>query len=184
MGQERSLADELQAGFPVGVAVPDDLRRLCAFADEYGPEVSGNFEFDTDGRQSAAAWFGGDADAAAWFAVFGRGPDGSLYALWLHAGPDAARAPVVLLDSECAENAVVAADVREFLRVLAMGYDEPGRYPTLEPDAPDSAEGLREWLADEFELHPPDTAAELVAAARERHPDLGGWVRAWQDARG
>src|SRR5262245_33575433 len=164
--------------------MPDQFRRLCAFADKHGREVSGNFEFDTDGRDSALAWFAGDEPAASQVAVFGRGPDGSLYALWLHAGPDASRVPVVLLDSESADNKVVAADVREFLRLLAMGYDEPGRYPTLEPDDPDSAEELREWLSEEFGLGPPESAAELVSGAQARHPDLAARVRAWQERRG
>jgi hypothetical protein len=178
------LADDIQAGFPDGVAVPAELRRLCEYADANGREVSGNFEFETDGRGWALAWFDGDEIAASRFAVFGRGPDGSLYALWLHAGPDASRAPVVLLDSEATDNQVVAADVRDFLRLLAIGYSEPGRYPTLEPDDPESAEELREWVSEEFGLEVPANAAELVAAAQARHPDLDAWVREWQERRG
>ena len=180
---EKTLAGEIEAGFPNGVRLPDELRRLCDFADEHGREVSGNFEFDTDGRDSAAAWFGRDESAASRFAVFGRGPDGSVYALWLHAGLDTPRAPVVLLDSESDDNKVVASDVREFLRLLALGYSEPGRYPTLEPEDPDSAEELRGWLSEEFGLDPPASAAELVSAAQARHPDLSAWVRAWQERR-
>src|SRR6478735_5550250 len=128
------LADDIQAGFPDGVQVPIELRSLCAFAEENGGEVSGCFEFETDGRGSALAWFGDDDRSASQFAVFGRGPDGTLYAFWLHAGSDASRAPVVLLDSECDGNAVVAEDMPQFLRLLALGYEEPGRYPTLEPE--------------------------------------------------
>jgi hypothetical protein len=75
-------------------------------------------------------------------------------------------APVVLLDSDCSENKVVAADAREFLRLLAMGYEEPGRYSTLAPEDPDSTEALREWLSEEFALAAPATGAELVDAAR------------------
>lgn len=90
---------------------------------------------------------------------------------------------MILLDSECTDNKVIAADVREFLRLLAMGYEEPGRYPTLEPEDPDSADALRDWLSAEFGLTPPATGAELVAAAQQKHPDLAAWVRAWQEQR-
>jgi hypothetical protein len=177
------LAETIQAGFPDGVQLPNDLRRLCEFADANGGAVGGCFEFETDGRGSALAWFGGDERAASQFAVFGRGPDGSLYAFWLHAGGEMARAPVVLLDSECADNKVVAASFREFLRLLAIGYEEPGRYPTLEPEDPESAAGLRDWLSKEFGLSAPATAADLVTSAQRQHPDLTAWVRAWQEQR-
>ena len=184
MGQSGVLADQIQSNFPAGVTMPDALGKLCAFADVSDREVSGNFEFDTDGRKSALAWFGGDESAASQFAVFGQGPDGQLYALWLHAGPDATQAPVVLLDSECDGNEVIAADAREFLRLLAVGFSEPGRYPTLPPDDSDSTDGLREWLSEEFDLGPPEDTAEMIAKAQVRHPDLGAWVRDWQERRG
>jgi hypothetical protein len=177
------LAETIQAGFPEGVTVPNDLGRLCDFADSSDGAVSGCFEFETDGRGSALSWFGDDDKAASQFAVFGRGPDGSLYALWLHDGNDASKAPVVLLDSECAENKVIAANLREFLRLLAIGYEEPGRYPGTEPEDPESAAGFRGWLSTEFGVAPPATGAELVAAAQNQHPDLAAWVRAWQENR-
>ena len=166
------LADDIQNGFPDGVRLPKDLRRLCEFAEESDGEVSGCFEFETDGRTSARAWFAGNDQAASKFAVFGRGPDGSLYGLWLHAGPDAERAPVVLLDSDNEDNKVIAASVRDFLQLLAIGYEEPGRHPTLEPEDHESASNLRDWLSEEFDLESPQTGAELVMAARGQHPDL------------
>lgn len=136
-------AEILQKGFPNGVAVPSELTALCVFAGAHDGEVSGLFEFEADGRNSAIAWFAGDVGAADRFAVFGRGPDGSLYGFWLHADPDATVAPVVLLDSECTDSKVIAADFREFLQLLAIGYDEPGKYPTLEPDNPEGAAELQ-----------------------------------------
>jgi hypothetical protein len=176
------LADEIQAGFPAGVTVPNDLRRLLMFAEEHGREISGCFEFESDGRGASRAWFG-DESAASQFAVFGCGPDGSLYALWLYPGREPANAPVVLLDSECDGNQVVAANVRDFLRLLAIGYEEPGRYPSLPPEDPDSAEDLREWVSEEFGLEVPATAAELVKDAQGKHPDLAAWVKEWQERR-
>jgi hypothetical protein len=173
----------LKKGFPNGVAVPEELQSLCKFADTNGGNVSGLFEFETDGRTSALAWFGGDATAANQFAVFGCGPDGSLYAFWMHAGSDAGTAPVVLLDSECLESKVIAADIREFLRLLAIGYGEPGRYPSLEPDSPNSAAKLRKWLKSEYKLIPPATGEQLVASAQAQHPDLTAWIRKWQERR-
>jgi|SRR5579859_2704771 len=82
------LADDIQKGFPDGVQMPKDLRRLCEFAEANDAGIGGCFEFETDGHAAARDWFAGDDSAASQFAVFGRGPDGSLYALWLHAGAD------------------------------------------------------------------------------------------------
>jgi hypothetical protein len=174
------LAAEIQKGFPKGVAVPDDLKALCTFADDNDGNVAGLFEFDTDGVESAQCWFDGDADAASQFAVFGRGPDGSLYAFWLHAGNNASHAPIVCLDSEGQGSQVIAGDFREFMQLLAIGYEEPGRYSSLEPDAVRSALPLRRWLKREFKLVPPSTGNDLVAKAQSRHPNLDTWIRAWQ----
>jgi hypothetical protein len=169
--------------FPTGVAVPAELDALFEFAEANGGEVSGLFEFDTDGSDSALAWFDKDPVPARDFAVFGRGPDGSQYALWLHAGSDTSTAPVVLLDSECRGSCVIADNVREFLRLLAIGYEEPGRYPTLEPEDRASAAKLRKWLKAQYKLVPPKTGAELVATAQARHPDLMAWITDWQNNR-
>jgi hypothetical protein len=177
------LADKILAGFPAGVVLPGALRRLCAFAEARDGAVSGDFYFERDGRSSARAWFDGDAAAASQFAVFGMGPDGSLYALWLHAGNDSEKAPVVLLDSESSDNKVVAANMSEFLRLLAMGFSEPGRYPELAPEDADSAEPLRYWLSEEFALSPPKRADQFVESARKSQPDLAMWVRDWQRRR-
>ena len=144
------LADDIQKGFPNGVQLPQELRRLCEFAEANEGTISGCFEFETEGHSAAQAWFGDDTRAASQFAVFGRGPDGSLYALWLHAGNDTGKAPVVLLDSECSDNKIIADNVRAFLRLLAIGYEEPGRFPTLEPEDPEGADALRTWLFDEL----------------------------------
>jgi len=177
------LADDIQKGFPDGVQVPQELRRLCEFAEANRGGVSGCFEFETDGHAATRDWFAGDEGAASQFAVFGRVPDGSLYGLWLHGGRDSGLAPVVLLDSESSDNKVIAPNMREFLRLLAIGYDEPGRFPNLEPEDPESADALRAWLSEEFRLQPPETGAELVAAAQQQHPDLAEWLRVWQEQR-
>jgi hypothetical protein len=179
----KMLADDIQKGFPNGVQLPQELRRLCEFAEANEGTISGCFEFETEGHSAAQAWFGDDTRAASQFAVFGRGPDGSLYALWLHAGNDTGKAPVVLLDSECTDNKIIADNVRAFLRLLAIGYEEPGRFPTLEPEDPEGADALRTWLFDELGLESPANGTELVAAAQRQHPDLGVWIRTWQEQR-
>ncbi len=103
-----------------------------------------------------AAWFDGDVEAAKQFAVFGNGPDGSLYAIWLY--------PLWPVSPRCASGVppsseesfdcggVIAADVDAFLALLAVGADERGfeglhgvRYAG--EDCPFSAgQGFAAWL--------------------------------------
>lgn len=174
------LADAIQAKFPRGVRIPEDLRKLCAFADENGNSVSGCFELVPD---SAEAWFGDD-EAASRFAVFGNGPDGSLIALWLYREMEAAQAPVVNLGSEGDDNIVLAANIREFLKLLGIGYSEFGpNYVQGEPDDPDSASELREWLREEFGIETPETAAPILAEAKRLHPDVEEWIEEWRQRR-
>jgi hypothetical protein len=171
------LADKIQAKFPKGVQVPDELHKLCTFAEENGNPVSGCFELVPD---TADAWFG-EVEAASRFAVFGCGPDGSLIALWLYRRMDASQAPVVNLGSEGDKNLVLASNVREFLKLLGIGYSEFGpNYVNGEPDEPDSAADLREWLVEEFGIQAPATAEPILAAARQLHPDVAGWIEEWR----
>jgi hypothetical protein len=172
------LADAIQAKFPKGIRLPDELRRLCAFADENGNTVSGCFELVPD---SAEAWFG---EAASQFAVFGNGPDGSLIALWFYREMDPSQAPVVNLGSEGDDNILLAANIREFLKLLGIGYSEfEPSYVEGEPDDPDSASDLRAWLVEEFGIEAPPTAEPILAEARRLHPDIGRWIKEWQQRR-
>lgn len=175
------LADAIQAKFPKGIRMPDDLRRLCDFAEEHGNSVSGCFELVAD---AAEAWFG-DAETASRFAVFGNGPDGSLIALWLYRDMAPSQAPVVNLGSEGDDNLVIASNIRAFLTLLGVGYSEFGpSYLEGEPDDPDSASDLRAWLAEEFGIEAPPTAGPILAEAQKLHPDIGDWIKAWQQRRG
>jgi hypothetical protein len=102
----------------------------------------------------------------------------------MHAGQDASSAPVVHLGSEGNSLVVLADSFREFLQLLAIGYGELG-FDDLNapPKEPETAEGLRTWLASEYGIYPAPSEAELVQKAQARHPDFGQWVVAAQDLR-
>ncbi|HEX7446791.1 MAG TPA: hypothetical protein VF306_04555 [Pirellulales bacterium] len=165
-------ADRIEAEFPSGTVMPPDLRRLCDYLDRTDYPISGYMKLRPEG-ESLKAWFGGDTEAASQFAGFGAGPDGSILAFWLYAGPDASMAPIVHLGSEGQNNAVLASDFHEFLHLFGIGYGELGFEDLSAPPAePGTARHLRLWLADEFNIIPPATGAELVRKAQARHPDL------------
>lgn len=170
-------ADRIAAEFPPGVTMPDELRRLCDFLDHAGYPISGSMRLRPEGA-ALRHWFGRGSEAWRQLAGFGSGPEGSILALWLHAGPDATRAPVVHLGSEGDNLTVLADNIREFLALFAIGYDELG-FNDLErpPKDPATAERFRQWLSATFGIVAPATGIGIVTTARARHPDFEQWVR-------
>jgi hypothetical protein len=73
----------------------------------------------------AAHWFG-DRKAAEQFIIFGHGPDGSLYGLWMYPSRTVENAPVVFLGFEGTHCDLIARDLNQFLSLLAVGADELG----------------------------------------------------------
>ncbi|HEY7312500.1 MAG TPA: hypothetical protein VH643_24260 [Gemmataceae bacterium] len=109
---------------------------------------------------------------------------GSLIALWFYREMDPAQAPVVNLGSEGEDNIVLATNIREFLKLLGIGYSEFGpHYVNGEPDDPDSAAELRDWLVEEYDMTIPATAKPILAKARKSHPDIGAWIEKWRQKR-
>src|SRR6476620_1817078 len=130
-------ADRIEAEFPPGVKMPDELRRLCDFLDRTGYPISGWMKLRPEG-ECLKGWFGADSEAWRDLAGFGAGPDGSSLAFWLYAGPDISVAPVVHLGSEGDHLMVIADNFRDFLAVFGIGYAELGfddlSKPPAEPD--------------------------------------------------
>jgi hypothetical protein len=175
---------EYQRSFPPDVPVPEQLRALLEFQNRSRDWYSGHFELD-NWAYGDPAWFDGDRAAAEQFAVFGHGPDGSLYALWLHAGKALADAPVVFLGSEGTDCGLLAGNLDVFLSLLAVGAEELGfaiswgAVATTEPPARRLAE-FRKWLRESRGIVAPADPLAVVAAARARSPDFAAWLAAWQ----
>lgn len=176
-------ADRIQAEFPPGVTMPDELRQVCDFLDRTDYPISGCMRLRPEG-EALKHWLGDGQDAWRQLAGFGAGPDGSTLALWLYAGPDPTRAPVVHLGSEGDHVMVIADNFREFLELFAIGYDELGFNNLNEPpQEPESAERLRAWLAATYAITPPTTGAEIVRRAQARHPNFERWIADAQEGR-
>jgi hypothetical protein len=116
--------------------------------------------------------------------VFGKGPDGSLYALWLYPGRTVADAPVVFLGSEGVDCGLLATDLDAFLGLLALGVAELGFAVSwgdaLQSESPaPRLEEFRAWLRESIGITPSADPLAAVAIARSRHPDFGAWLSAW-----
>jgi hypothetical protein len=174
------LADVVQSNFPEGVKLPDCLRAICDYLDAHGYPLSGCFEICDWGRRDTEGWFPKDLATQRQVAIFGRGSTGSSYALWLvpNANPD--EAPVVLFGSE-GEFIVLASNAFEFCRLLGLGYHEV-EFDDLTAPPADWTEtaGLRNWLADRFQIDFPARGELIALVAREQHPGFGKWMQSWQ----
>ena len=179
--------DELRANFPPDARPPVRLVELLAFQEASRDWYSGRFEMSA-WSYGDAAWFDGDVEAAKQFAVFGNGPDGSLYALWLYPGRSVADAPVVFLGSEGVHCSVIATNLDDFLALLAASADELGfeaawgEITAGELPVKRQSE-FRTWLQERYGIAAPANPMQLVERARAEHPDLEGWIRQWQEKR-
>lgn len=175
------IADDVQSGFPNGVALPQGIHAVCDYLDKNGYPISGGFEINLRGKEVAASWFRNDEPMKEQFAVFGNGSTGSTYALWLRETRNSEKAPVVLLGSE-GDFLVLATNADEFCRLLGCGYDELEWDDLTQPPlywAETSA--LRDWLKIRCNFDFPATGDEIVKTAQKRYPDFGDVVRKWQD---
>ena len=96
------------------------------------------------------------------FYFFGRTGDGSVLALWNH---DVSNPPVVYFDSEGFYR-VIAASFRDFLILLAIGYEDPFNTSLLLPPVGSmpSEEGRLSWLVAHLaqqNISVPSTGAQI-----------------------
>jgi hypothetical protein len=166
--------------FPPGLPVPEPLQALLRQCpDLFDGQVSGSFSFRAEPPGEAARYFGDAGSPAAAVAarhlgVFGGEPDGSVLAVWR--APQGGF-PVVYLSSE-GGGRVLAADMAQFLRLLAVGYDEFSLWDSLDSAPEEDGEVsplLLDWLQARG-LAVPDTGEAIVDEAETRWPDFNGWV--------
>lgn len=159
--------------FPHGIPVPPELEALCAWFGEHDYPISGHFELYADEHESVRHWFGTDAVVDR-FGVFGTGPDGSLYAFWRQ---DDGRVPVVHLGSEGENNFVLAGNMRDFLRLLAVGYSEIGFDDLASPpDADGVNPEFRRWVEDTFAVRVPRVGSDVTEPAQASHQNFQQWI--------
>jgi hypothetical protein len=175
-----SLALDIQTGFPPHVVIPKHLLYLCSYAEVYGDGFSGGFQLRARQNESVFAWFQGDAEAAGRLAAFGAAGDGSTYAYWRPNPQSVTRLPVVFLGHDGPESTVLASSTREFLSLLAIGYNELGYDYRDEPPPPDQRLlHFREWLDKEFRIKPAPSASAVVESAAAQHPGFWQWLDEW-----
>jgi hypothetical protein len=161
--------------------LPDDLERAWAWLEDHGyaTDAPGGYCMTVSGDDDSSILFTADGTLEGWLEPDEPGHadvlpigeadgSGSIIALWRDG--DAER--VVLLGSD-GERGILAQDAREFLTLLAIGYDELSGF-TLgsEPEEPVDTNRFREWLEGTFDV----TVPSAWPALSDRPDDFGSWL--------
>ncbi|WAJ26503.1 hypothetical protein [Antarcticirhabdus aurantiaca] len=145
---------------------------------------------ESEARDFGRDWFGDVVpDIERRLVPFARtGGDGSYAAFWID---DAGEQRIVHLGSD-GVTCLLGGTPLDFLRLLAIGYDEIGgdclAGPHLPPDTPGRNAAYRDWLSARFGVSVPATAAEILGEvpdglAEDSADPLWRWVRVRQDER-
>jgi hypothetical protein len=185
-----STEAEFLQNAPANIDIPDEL---LAFLEIENPRRrtltrSADFALRPFGHHIARLYFG-DADIALHFMVFGGDSGGGTYALWLYEGRTIYDAPVVYLESEGQYCVVLASSLKEFIRLLMIGIEEPG-YSIEVGDwksnisETEATQQFSIWAQKRFGFSAPADPFEIVTPAREIHPNLEQWLAGREVPRG
>jgi len=202
-----TLSIQISQTLPSGLRLPDPIHRLFSwiedcghFFDERGRRIGSLFDegrlraerteterpggtwirFFAEDADDLEDWFGNDdPEIPARLAVFAQtGWDGSRAAFWLD---DQGKQRIVHLSSGGGLVCALGKHAVDFLRLLAIGYDEIcwGEHFDSAPNAdPSSSEMLihpnleyRQWVETTFSVDIPKVGVEIV-----RHPARAGDV--------
>ncbi|PUB25904.1 hypothetical protein C8J95_11271 [Elizabethkingia sp. YR214] len=172
---------KIAKGIPGRITIPVALEKFCNWTDVNGYPISGYFELRADDGATMQYWLGFN-DVSDRFGIFGAGGDGSLYAFWID---DENNQKIVHLGSEGEQLYILAENFIDFLRLLAVGYDEIG-FANLnstieewnvaigqEKDAGINFR-FREWVEKEFQVQIPDKGTNIVDVNNNTFND---WIR-------
>jgi hypothetical protein len=166
MTTKTTLKDRVKAGFPEGFPFPAELQMLCDWADAHGFPISGYFRIHANEDKEDITFYMGFNNVNDRFGVFGKNADGSMIALWRD---DAEAIKIVHMGSEGNHLMILSHNFVDFLRLLAIGYDEigfcdlsipPRENEGYDPDVVNPR--FAEWVRTTFNVTIPATGDEIV----------------------
>jgi hypothetical protein len=103
------------------LTMPESFGKLCDWIDDnnYYKTISGLFEMDDDGKGTLRHWIN-DEKVAQRFGIFGALPNGDMIGAWLQ---DDGKMPIVWIGEGATTN-IIAANMDDFIALLAIGYYE------------------------------------------------------------
>ncbi|WP_104042003.1 SMI1/KNR4 family protein [Vibrio hyugaensis] len=166
--------EDIKKGIQNEIPYPEELTLLVDWVESNGYPISGYFGLRPDDGDSMFYWFG-FRDVESKLVQFGAGPDGSLYCIWDN---DAGGYPIVHMGSEGGELKILASSFVDFLRLLAIGYDEIGFNDLSEPPVEDCSNvEFQTWVEGEFGVDIPSIGSAITEPAEAANPDFAKWVK-------
>lgn len=164
----------LKESFPESIPFPVELGDLCDWVKNHGYPISGYFELFIHQSLFLESWFGTDKVNDK-FGLFGRGSDGSMYAIWKE---NELSFPVVHMGPEGQNCCVIANSMKEFLQLLAIGYGDIGDEDMSSPpkNSEDVNVAFQEWVRDCYRLEIPHNGLEITKPSQEQHSDFNAWI--------
>ena len=161
--------ESIKKGIPNTITLPNELKKLCKWTEQNGYPISGCFELRADDGETMRYWLG-FTDVSDRFGLFGAGASGDIYAFWID---DSGKQKIVHLGSEGDAIYILANNFVDFLRLLAIGYDEIGfadMSKTVDEwnleAGNDKNEGInpkfRDWVEQEFKVKVPKKGCEIA----------------------
>ncbi|MFF2654307.1 hypothetical protein [Streptomyces sp. NPDC058045] len=180
-----NFADQLRTRLPDDFVIPEPLERAWSWMEAQGWGSSNSHDYYLTpyaGERQLGVVFSPGLTLDGWFEAGDTGFDrlvpfvdldgsGSLGVLW---SDDRRDIQVGALGGE-GQVSLLAENTLDFLRLVAIGYEEVGSYLDGEPEDEEAVEGhaaFRSWVQDEFDVVVPN-------AWRYADPDpFNAWVSA------
>jgi hypothetical protein len=171
-----TVLENIQAGFKGSNKIPDALVKFIEWS-QGNPEnqdfISGPFEFCEAGDWIMERFLE-EPEFQERFGVFGQSGDAYIYCAWLQ---DNGRQPVVHLGSGQG-TMLIAADFTDYLRLLAIGYNEDLSTEVCSPPINNKGVNLKfqQWVIKTFKVTIPRTGEEIIQRAIDESDDLNVWL--------
>ena len=177
-------AEGLQAAFPDTIKLPDAIRKFHEWFDANGMPVSGQL-FPIPHDDDDIEWHSGGKRTLGRLGVVLGEDDGSRYCIWQS---DDGRQPIVFLPAAGGEACVLAENAVEFLRLVAIGYEDTwnevyrGEVFAHPPETDDWIHTrFQDWVSETFDVTIPEAGAVIVRTAQAAFPDFAEWWKEHND---
>jgi hypothetical protein len=164
--------EQIKNNFPPTIKVPIELEKLCNWADANAHEMGGYFELCADENGNCFDYWSNTKYLHGHFAQFGVGPSGAPTGIWRN---DDGKEYIVYLYDEEAFGKIIAENLVDFMRILAIGYEDTNQSCDLTIqdynklcEATDLNKGhnpaFKAWVEQEFTTTVPLTGHEVYVA--------------------
>lgn len=165
-----SLYHEIAKGLPATIEIPKELEIIVNWYESSDQLIGGLFEFYADSDLTSIEYWFGNAALADRFGVFGMMPDGSLIAFWID---EANIQKIILLGSEGENQLILADNFLDFIRLIAIGYDDFSYIDfdntIVEHNQQNENElnycinvAFQKWFINQFQTTIPERGSEIV----------------------